>query len=185
MLAWKGRRTRLASRHLVKRFHCDRGHSARSFFHLLCSGLDAQRIHVGAIKIAGGRNRRPVLQAHRFPRFTEQPREAKLTTGLIINHGSPNWWLSPDIWLAKPPSTSSSPPVANPLAATAYDVWVRVTNPTNEQLSTSFLPWGLQVVWAYPSAGSIPLSFLPPNDTLNSTDLNTIPGGASVTIKCM
>lgn len=108
-----------------------------------------------------------------------------MTTGLIINHGSPNWWLSPDIWLAKPPSTSSSPPVANPLAATAYDVWVRVTNPTNEQLSTSFLPWGLQVVWAYPSAGSIPLSFLPPSDTLNSTDLNPIPGGASVTIKCM
>jgi hypothetical protein len=76
-------------------------------------------------------------------------------------------------------------PVANPIAATTYDVWVRVTNPTNQPLSTPLLPWGLQVVWAYPSAGSIPLSALPPNDTLNSTDLNPIPGGASVPIKCM
>jgi hypothetical protein len=111
--------------------------------------------------------------------------EATLTTGLIIHHGSPNWWLSPDIWLAKPPSTSSSPQVANPIAGTAYDVWVRVTNPTDEQLSTALLPWLLQVVWAYPSAGSIPLSALPSDDNLTSIGLDPIAGGASVSIKCM
>ena len=41
------------------------------------------------------------------------------------------------------------------------------------------------VIWAIPTAGPIPLSALPPDDTLNSTDLNTVPGGASVAIKCM
>ena len=48
-----------------------------------------------------------------------------------------------------------------------------------------FLPWGLQVLWAYPSVGPIPLSALPNDDILNSTDLNPIPGGKWVDIKCM
>jgi hypothetical protein len=104
--------------------------------------------------------------------------------GLIIRHGSPNWWTSPDIWVASPPSTSSSPPVANPVAGQTYDVWVRVTNSTGEPISTPDLPWLLQVVWAIPTVGPIPLSALPPDDTLNSTSVNTVAGSASAPIKC-
>lgn len=112
------------------------------------------------------------------------PRATASPMGLIIHHGSPHWWLSPDIWLANAPSTSGSPHVANPAAGSTYDVWVRVTNPTKATLSTALLKWNLEVVWAYPFAGSIPLSSLPAGDVLNSTGLDAIPGGTSVDIKC-
>ena len=109
-------------------------------------------------------------------------------TGLIIRHGSPNWWTSPDIWVANPPSTSSSPRVGNPIPGQAYDVWVRVTNSTSNSISgpPPALAWLLNVIWAIPSAGSIPLSTLPAHDVLNESALiDSIPGGASVAIKCM
>jgi hypothetical protein len=110
-------------------------------------------------------------------------------TGLIIRHGgSPNWWLSPDIWVANPPSTSASPAVANPIAGQTYDVWVRIKNSTGASISgpPPALAWLLNVVWAIPSAGSIPLSTLPSGDVLNeSALLDPIAGGASVAIKCM
>lgn len=109
-------------------------------------------------------------------------------TGLIIRHGSPNWWTSHDIWVANPPSTSTSTPVANPVAGKTYDVWVRVKNSTGAPISgpPPALPWLLNVVWAIPSAGSIPLSSLPSGDVLNETAiLDAIPAGASVPIKCM
>jgi hypothetical protein len=116
--------------------------------------------------------------------FYRQTKEATMTTGLIIKHGSPHWWLSPDIWLAMPPSTKTSPAVNNPIAGKTYDVWVRVRNPTNDVLSTPVLLWGLQVIWAYPTAGPIPLPTSAANN-LNSTDLPSISGGQSVEIKCM
>jgi hypothetical protein len=108
-------------------------------------------------------------------------------SGLVIRHGSPNWWLSPDIWVANPPSTGTSPHVANPVAGQTYDVWVRVKNSTGAPISgpPPALPWLLNVVWAIPSAGSIPLSTLPSGDVLNETTLlDSIAGGASVPIKC-
>lgn len=104
-------------------------------------------------------------------------------SGLIIRHGSPNWWTSPDIWVAEP-GTGGSPPVANPVAGHTYDVWVRVTNSTSAPISTTELPWLLQVLWAIPFGGSIPLSELPPDDVLNSTGLAQVAAGASVEIKC-
>jgi hypothetical protein len=104
-------------------------------------------------------------------------------TGLIIRHGSPNWWNSPDIWVAAP-GTGGSPPVANPVAGQTYDVWVRVTNSTGASISTPTLPWGLQVLWAIPFGGSIPLSALPAGDILNSSSINTVAAGASVEIRC-
>jgi hypothetical protein len=104
--------------------------------------------------------------------------------GLIIRHGSPNWWTSPDIWVANPPSTSSSPHIGNPTAGQTYDIWVRVTNSTTADISTPLLPWLLEVLWAIPTAGPIPLASLPSGDILNSTGLNTIAGGASASIKC-
>jgi hypothetical protein len=60
-------------------------------------------------------------------------------SGLVIRHGSPNWWLSPDIWVANHPSTSSSPHVANPIAGQKYDVWVRVKNPTGQTIGSQSL----------------------------------------------
>jgi hypothetical protein len=105
-------------------------------------------------------------------------------SGLVIRHGSPNWWLSPDIWVANPPSTSTSPAVANPIAGQAYDVWVRVTNSTGASLSTPVLPWLLSVVWAIPTAGPIPLTSLTSANNLDSTSINEVAAGASVKIRC-
>ncbi len=104
-------------------------------------------------------------------------------TGLIIRHSSPNWWNSPDIWVAEP-GTGGSPPVANPVAGHTYDVWVRVTNSTSAPISTPTLPWLLQVVWAIPFGGSIPVSALPAGDVLNSTAISQVAGGASLKILC-
>ena len=105
-------------------------------------------------------------------------------SGLVIRHGSPNWWTSPDIWVANPPSTHSSPHVANPVAGQSYDVWVRVTNPTSQTIGSQSLWWNLQGVWAIPTAGPIPL----PTSAANNIDLPTIygiPGGQSVDFKSL
>jgi hypothetical protein len=105
-------------------------------------------------------------------------------SGLVIGHGSPNWWLSPDIWVANHPSTSSSPHVANPIAGQKYDVWVRVTNPTKQTIGSQSLWWNMQGVWAIPTAGPIPL----PTSSANNIELPTIfgiPGGQSVDFKSL
>ena len=105
-------------------------------------------------------------------------------SGLVIRHGSPNWWLSPDIWVASNPSTSTSPHVANPVAGQSYDVWVRVKNSTNQTIGSQTLPWNLQAVWAIPTAGPIPL----PTSAANAIDLPTIfgiPAGQSVDFKSL
>jgi hypothetical protein len=105
-------------------------------------------------------------------------------SGLVIRHGSPNWWLSPDIWVASSPSTSSSPSVANPVAGQSYDVWVRVTNSTSETIGSQSLPWELQAVWVIPTAGPIPL----PTSAANTIQLPTIfgaPGGQSADFKSL
>ena len=105
-------------------------------------------------------------------------------SGVVIRHGSPNWWLSPDIWVASNPSTSTSPHVANPVAGQSYDVWVRVKNSTNQTIGSQTLPWNLQAVWAIPTAGPIPL----PTSAANAIDLPTIfgiPAGQSVDFKSL
>jgi hypothetical protein len=105
-------------------------------------------------------------------------------SGLVIRHGSPNWWLSPDIWVAAHPSTSSSPQVANPIAGQKYDVWVRVTNTTKETIGSQTLWWNMQGVWVIPTPGPIPL----PTSGANNINLPTIygiPGGQSVDFKSL
>ncbi len=105
-------------------------------------------------------------------------------SGLVIRHGSPNWWLSPDIWVASSPSTSASPSVANPVAGQSYDVWVRVTNSTSETIGSQSLPWELRGVWVIPTAGPIPL----PTSAANTIQLPTIfgiPGGQSADFKSL
>jgi hypothetical protein len=105
--------------------------------------------------------------------------------GLIIRHGSPNWWTSPDIWVANHPSTSSSPKVAHPIAGHTYDVWVEVHNTTGGSLSTPELPWLLTAVWAIPTAGPIPLTSLTSANNLNSTALGVVGAGDKVKVRCM
>ena len=46
---------------------------------------------------------------------------------LIINHGSPDWWLSPDIWVTPHGAPPTSPGVT-PEAGKTYDVQVRFYN---------------------------------------------------------
>ncbi len=95
-----------------------------------------------------------------------------MTTGLIIRHGSPSWWLSPDIWVADSPSTASSPAVDQPIAGKPYDVWVRVKNPTKETIGSRTLWWNMQGVWVIPTVGPIPL----PTSAENNIELPTIYG---------
>jgi hypothetical protein len=95
--------------------------------------------------------------------------EAKMSGPLIINHGSPNWWLSPDIWVALPGAPDT--PVANPIAGTTYEVYVRVYN--NYPLPVT--DWNLFVCWAIPTVGPIPL---PPAAQL----LNGAPFGSPISV---
>jgi hypothetical protein len=104
-------------------------------------------------------------------------------SGLIIRHGSPQWWTSPDIWVAEP-GTGGATVVASPVAGQTYEVWVRVHNSTGAPISTTELPWLLEVVWAIPTGGPIPLSALPPDDVLNSTAIAQVAASASVPIQC-
>src|ERR1700722_19995194 len=135
-----------------------------------------------------GRNTYAV-RAHLICQIFLSPRcftaiEGTTMSGLVIHHGSPNWWLSPDIWVANHPSTNTSPHVANPTAGQKYDVWVRVKNPTGQTIGSQSLWWNLQAVWAIPTAGPIPL----PTSAANNIELPTIygiPGGQSVDFKSL
>ena len=71
---------------------------------------------------------------------------------LVINPGSPDWWLSPDIWVT-PSGQPSTAVVANPIAGDSYDVWVRVWNKTTAPVVNT---WNLFVCWAVPTVGPIP-----------------------------
>jgi hypothetical protein len=88
---------------------------------------------------------------------------------LVINHGSPKWWLSPDIWAALP--SAPTIPVADPIAGTTYEVYVRVYN--NYPLPVT--DWNLFVCWAIPTVGPIPL---PPAAQL----LNGAPFGSPISV---
>jgi hypothetical protein len=81
---------------------------------------------------------------------------------LIIHHGSPDWWLSPDIWVTPHGAPPTSPGVT-PEAGKTYDVQVRVYN--NYPLPVT--DWNLFVCWAIPTAGSIPIP--PAAQLLNGT----------------
>lgn len=104
-------------------------------------------------------------------------------SGLVIRHGSPSWWNSPDIWVAKQGSGGATV-VAAPVAGQTYDVWVRVTNTSSAPLSVPSLPWLLQVVWAIPFGSSIPLSTLTAANNLDSSTVPQLAAGASLPIKC-
>jgi hypothetical protein len=47
-------------------------------------------------------------------------------TGLLsIDHGSPKWWLSPDIWVTPVGGPTTPPGVEDPTAGHTYNVSVR------------------------------------------------------------
>lgn len=88
-----------------------------------------------------------------------------MSTGpLVIHHGSPRWWLSPDIWVTKPGGSNAPPGVGNPMAGTVYDVQVRVLNESSSVVSD----WTLFVCWAIPTIGSIPLTAITVAQQLNN-----------------
>jgi hypothetical protein len=89
---------------------------------------------------------------------------------LTINHGSPKWWLSPDIWVALPSAPNT--PVADPIAGTTYGVYVRVYNNYPSAVTAD---WNLFVCWAIPTVGPIPL---PPAAQL----LNGAPFGSPISV---
>jgi hypothetical protein len=94
--------------------------------------------------------------------------------GLIINHGSPKWWLSPDIWFtAVGASVTSAPGVANPIAGDPYNVWVKVSNPTDQAIDD----WSLFILWAVPTVGPIPFSATTP---LNETTIGVGAGTSKI-----
>jgi len=92
--------------------------------------------------------------------------------GLIINPGSPNWWLSPDIWVtaAGDPSTI----VAAPIAGQNYDVVVQVNNPYDQ----AWPGWNLYACWVVPTAGAIAI---PPD----SKQLSTPPFGSPINVPAL
>ena len=71
---------------------------------------------------------------------------------LTLYPGSPDWWLSTDIWVTPHGAAPSSPGVI-PVAGKVYDVQVRVYNNYNEAVTD----WNLFVCWAIPTVGGIPI----------------------------
>ncbi len=74
---------------------------------------------------------------------------------LHIDKGpSPNWWLSPDIWVTHVGDPTTFPGVGNPIAGETYNVSVNVHDNYKESVSKG---WNLFVCWAIPTAGPIPI----------------------------
>lgn len=119
-----------------------------------------------------------------------------MSGSLLIQQGaSPNWWLSPAIWV-----TETAPPysiVANPIAGKTYNVQVQVENPYSAPVNGG---WSLLVFWSVPVVGGFPLAYSasPPSPLQSENILNgqlvggywqglaiteTVPGPGSVTIQ--
>jgi hypothetical protein len=76
-------------------------------------------------------------------------------TGLLsIDHGSPKWWLSPDIWVTPVGGPTTPPGVEDPTAGHTYNVSVRVHDLYDEPVDSG---WSLFVCWAIPTVGPIPV----------------------------
>jgi len=76
-----------------------------------------------------------------------------MTGILTIAPGSPNWWLSPDIWVTPVGSPTTPPGTANPIAGEAYNVSVRVHDNYPDPVPNG---WDLFVCWMIPTTGPFP-----------------------------
>ena len=70
---------------------------------------------------------------------------------LTIAPGSPNWWLSPDIWVTPVGSPTTPPGAANPIAGETYNVSVRLNDNYPEPVPNG---WDLFVCWMIPTTGA-------------------------------
>lgn len=70
---------------------------------------------------------------------------------LTISAGSPNWWLSPDIWVTPVGSPTTPPGTAHPIEGQAYNVSVRIHDNYPEPVPNG---WGLFVCWMIPTTGT-------------------------------
>jgi hypothetical protein len=96
-----------------------------------------------------------------------------MATGpLVIHHGSPNFWLSPDIWVTLSGQPNTPPGVANPIVGTTYDVQVRVENKSSSVVDD----WTMFVCWAIPTLGGIPLTDISLAQQLNNNGITVPPG---------
>jgi len=95
---------------------------------------------------------------------------------LYIQQGpSPNWWLSPAIWVTAQGDPSTGPKVANPIAGKPYTVWVEVQNLYLEPYSGG---WNLFVCWGIPFTGTLPSVNI--GQILNGSMTSAGPQGAPI-----
>jgi hypothetical protein len=73
---------------------------------------------------------------------------------LSIDKGSPQWWLSADIWVTLAGDPTTAPGVGNPVAGATYNVSVRVHDNYSDPVDSG---WNLFVCWVIPTIGSIPI----------------------------
>lgn len=93
---------------------------------------------------------------------------------LTINKGSPNWYLSPDIWVLTHGSPDSGPPGVVPEAGQPYDVYVRVHNYYSEPTDPT---WNVFVEWGIPGTGNLPVIQA---NFLNGEVLSGVPNGLPI-----
>ncbi|HEV2099308.1 MAG TPA: hypothetical protein VGR45_10325 [Stellaceae bacterium] len=80
-----------------------------------------------------------------------------MTGILTITPGSPNWWLSPDIWVTKVgSSTAYGSGTQNPIEGETYNVSVRVHDNYPPPNSVPGGSWNLFVCWMIPTTGPFP-----------------------------
>jgi hypothetical protein len=109
-------------------------------------------------------------RGHAVPQF-------KLVSGsaqLLVRDGTPDWWLSPDIWVV--PGTDPNGPPGSPVAGGVAYVWARVANTGTEDAT------GVQVkfYWGNPSVQMF-------YSTLNpiGTAYADIPAGDTQEVLCL
>lgn len=88
---------------------------------------------------------------------------------LTIDKGSPNWWLSQDIWVTPVGDPTSPPGTADPIAGQAYNVSVRVRDPYGDPVNNG---WNLFVCWAIPTVGPIPVPTASSGQILNNAAIS-------------
>ena len=104
-----------------------------------------------------------------------------MTGILTIAAGSPNWWLSPDIWVTPVGSPNTPPGTANPIAGEAYNVSVRVHDNYPEPVPNG---WDLFVCWMIPTTGPFPVPSAASGQVLNNAPITVnVPAMSSIVVQ--
>jgi len=95
---------------------------------------------------------------------------------LFIQQGSsPDWWLSPAIWVTTVSDTTTK--VTNPIAGEKYTVWVQVQNKYPDPVDSG---WNLFVCWTIPTAGDLKVSSITSGQILNGFLSSAGPQGSAI-----